>query len=75
MSPFPTNSNFSAVSCPEQGTGTSHPAQELVSVEYSPAGEGMTCPAVSVQMICAHLILKEMRGRERSTNEFFPPTF
>lgn len=55
--PFPHHllQPLPAVSCPEHGTGTSHPAQELVSVGYSPGGQGMTCSAVSVQRICAHL--------------------
>lgn len=33
----------------------------------------MIRPVMLVQRICAYL--KEVRGRERNTSEFFPPTF
>lgn len=71
MFPFSPTFNLCQWGDAVNQASTSHPAQSLVRVECSSGGQWMTRPVVLVQKICA--CLKEVRGRERNTSEFFPP--
>lgn len=73
MFPFSPTFNLCQWGDAVNQASTSHPAQSLVRVECSSGGQWMTRPVVLVQKICA--CLKEVRGRERNTSEFSPPTF